>query len=194
MIMYGLVWNKSGKIYCYQSPQFSGLKGFGDSPGEAFVELMMKVDKEVGRRIAAHEPLPLSLQPGDKSISRKGTGHFTFPLTMELTLLLHQTMLEKNITRATLARLLALTQEEVGPEGWHLDKTLKIEPKAPPKYKKVQRLLDIKHDSSINEMSEAFRVIDCCIDARILPKDGYHKTGVGGSLSRRSSRSLRRRS
>lgn len=171
MIAYALKERKSGKIYAYSTPQLPSIEGFGNTPSQAFKDMAGKMTAELKRRMAAGEALPDFLSHEERrrlaAKQEKGTGTFCFPLTVELKLLLYNTMKAKKVTRPMLAKLLALLENEVSPDGWRLANTLTIEPKAPPKYKKVQRLLDIEHDSSINEIAEAFRVLDSQIDVRV---------------------------
>ena len=77
-------------------------------------------------------------------------------------------MLDKKIDRPTLAHLLALDEKGVLIE-WKLDKALKSIPVDLPKYKSVHRLLDVNHSSTINEISDAFRILECLLDIKIIP-------------------------
>lgn len=170
MIRYGLVIEKSGKIYCYGSPQFQDLKGYGITEEDAFKDFLKKFHEKLRSIIKKRQSFPSSISGKAVSVSKKGTGSFQLPISIELAMRLHTTMLEKGVDKSALARLLALTDDDVKSGEWNLKKTLKIMPKVPPKYKKVQRLLDISHDSTLDEMSEAFRVLDCLIDVNIVSK------------------------
>lgn len=167
MIIYGLLIEKHGKILSLTSESFPTVKGYGKTEHEASTDFFAKLHNELNKLIKNGKELPASINP-NKLPRKKGYGRFTIPLSIELTMQLHRTMLEKGIDRGTLAKLLALDEEEGNGQHWTLSKNLKKIPNSHPKYKKVQRLLDVKHSSTINEISDAFRVLDSMIDIRVI--------------------------
>lgn len=171
MIAYSYEINKSGDIYAYTSEYFPSIRGFGHTEQEADNDFWDKLLDELnaiirhGRRF----PTPQSCETITQE-QRMGKKHFKMPAYMALKMFLHTAMLNKNVTRSDLARMLALTANDVEPDHWQLEYIRQIKPSQIPKSKKVQRLLDIKHDSLLNEISEAFRIIDHSIDFVIRPK------------------------
>lgn len=171
MIAYSFEINKSGDVYTYSSDQFPNLRGFGYSEHEADSDFWNKMLDDLNSTIRKGRRFPKPVD--DETIKQEqkaGKKHFKMPAYMALKMYLHTAMLNKEVSRGDLARMLALTANEVRPGEWKLDYIRGLKPIQPAKSKKVQRLLDIKHDSLLNEISEAFRVIDHSIDFVIRPK------------------------
>jgi hypothetical protein len=171
MIAYSYEINKSGDVYSYSSDQFPTLTGFGHSEHEASNDFWNKMLNDLNSTIrnGARFPEPVN----DETIRKEqqaGKKHFKMPAYMALKMYLHTAMLNKKVARGDLARMLALTSDEVKPDEWKLEHIRSLKPAQPAKSKKVQRLLDIKHDSLLNEISEAFRIIDHSINFAICPK------------------------
>lgn len=140
------------------SPQFPGITGVGKTELKAikmfFAELNVFLRESIKKQQLPPKPiLPTSL------INREGHGSFNLPLQTEIAILLVEKMIESFISPGRLAKLLALTEEEVS-YNWQLKHTRSKEPRQKPKYKNVQRLLNIDHESTLAEIVEAFRVLN----------------------------------
>lgn len=168
MIKYSLKTLRHGDIYSIHSPQIEFLTGYGKTQDEAFAAFVTQMLDYFNQRISKGLAIPAPIEvPKNKKL---GDGIYTMPLSEEFTVLLHNTMLKKGVSKTQLAKLLALSGNDISSQEWNLSYTLTVEPSNPPKYKKVQRLLDIKHDSTLEEITEAFRVLDCVIDLDIRDK------------------------
>ncbi|OKS88188.1 hypothetical protein [Mucilaginibacter polytrichastri] len=171
MLSYELQLKKLNKIFTSTSPQFPQILGVGNSELETTKDFFSKLSQEINRIILSGEKFPENISIDNRLNYPRGRGTFNLPLSIELKMLLHKEMIERNITKTQLANLLALTEHDVKADEWQLSKTIHLKPSLPPRYKKVQRLLDVKHNSKIQELAEAFRVIDKVIKIDLLPKD-----------------------
>ena len=171
MVTYSFSFKKTGKEFTCRPDQFAQAEGSGRTFDLAFSDMMSKVRREIATAIETRQALPAGIRSAHAP-KKRGCGSFSLPLPVAMTMHLHSIMLVKKVTPMQLARLLALTGKEVAPEDWQLDKIRLLKPKASPAYKKVQRLLDIEHSSSIHEISEAFRVLDCALDIKVVSKSG----------------------
>lgn len=171
MIAYSYTIDRSGDVFTYSSSQFPNFKGFGYTEDEAGNDFWNKLLDSLNKTIRQAERFPAPVS--EETVKREqqaGIKHFKMPACMALKMYLHTAMLNKKVGRGELARMMALTSEEVKSDEWKLDYIRNLKPAQLPKSKKVQRLLDVKHDSLLNEISEAFRVIDHSIDFVIRPK------------------------
>ena len=90
---------------------------------------------------------------------RAGSKTFGLPLNMALKIKLHNIRLKKQVTKTELANFLSFSTIDL-PEGiWNVGILRSLTPNKTPKYKKVQRLFDISHESTVREIEHAYRVL-----------------------------------
>lgn len=155
---------KKGK-YLTTSPQFTSVEGIGQDEDSSFINFMKGLCVELNEIIKRGERFPCSLRSDNKN-KRTTTNNDTLviPVTIALKMALHELMLKRNVNRALLSNLLALTQQDVCSDSWKLEVIRNILPQSKkPDYKKTERLLDINHNSKLSDLEHAFRVLDSSI-------------------------------
>ncbi len=160
---YRYIIEKSRK-YKVTSPDFPSLAGLGATEDDAFNEFLTLVFKELRDCLKNSRPAPDNLM-GKSTTERT----FGLPFNMILKLRLHNILLNRGVSKSELAKFLSLTYDDVQEDGWNIDNLRTITGKEPPKYKKVQRLFSIDHESTIREVEQAYRVLGYTIDA--IPKE-----------------------
>lgn len=141
------------KPYIVKGVEVPEAIGEGETKDEAFASFLTSFIVHIGKCLKEG----VKIAPEFKGKERSNT--FGLPLNMTLKIKLNNTMLNSGVTRTELAHLLALTYEEVPNENWTLEALKKLKPKGSPKYKNVQRLFDINHDSTVREVEQAYRVL-----------------------------------
>jgi hypothetical protein len=137
-----------------KSKEFPDVIGIGRTEDEAFGLFLTRVFSYI--RNCLKNDL---LIPKEYSAEKNRVKTFGLPLNMAMKLKLHNLMLTGGITKSDMARLLAIVHSEVPSESWDLETLKKVEPEAQPKYKKVQRIFDIDHESTVREIEHAYRVL-----------------------------------
>jgi|GEM_PF-5708683 len=165
MIKYTFKLTKHKDIFSVRSPQFPNVVSYASNEEAVLKKFFFDLDNELNCLINANKLIPAPVSNPQRK--EKGDGSFALSLSAECTVLLYNAMQRKGIDRKQLATLLALTEKDVKPEDWQSDKLKNIKPSTSPKYKKVQRLLDVCLASTINEMTEAFRVIGCYLNIKV---------------------------
>lgn len=150
------------KDYTAKSHQFPNIEGKGSTSEEAIDQLITKVFHEIRFRLDNDIEVP-----EDYNIKNKAVKSFGLPFNMALKIKLHNTRVCKAVSKGQLARYLALTYEEVPDGVWTTENLQKIQLRNAPKYKNVQRLFNIDHDSTVREIEQAFRVLGYNLD--IIP-------------------------
>lgn len=143
---------KQDKSYKAYSTRQSQLHGEGRTENDAFSNFITAFFEYIKACMKNNAPII-------QETTKQGKGTFGLPLNMSLKIKLYTTMLENNVSQTDLARLLALTQEDIPDGDWRLEKIKNIAQSKKPKYKNVQRLFDINHDSTIKEIEQAYRVL-----------------------------------
>ncbi len=115
------------------SPDFPELTTFGDDDDDALLHAVDALEEAVAARIAERGEIP---RP---SLARRRPVVF-LPTQTALKVLLYQSMREKGLRKAELARRL----------NWH----------AP----QVDRLFDVRHASRLDQLDAAFNVLDLHLD------------------------------
>jgi hypothetical protein len=173
MLIYDMNSTQEKNRFISKSVHFPNIEGIGITEDQSFVDFMEKIHDELNRRIECGESFPT---PIDLAIikQRKKRGQvnnlFSLSPTVSLKMHLHTLMAKRKVSKALLARLLALTEADVSSFDWSLDKIRDIVPKKAPDYKKTHRLLDVKHNSALQEIEEGFRVLDANLDFVVRPK------------------------
>ncbi|MBT1689862.1 hypothetical protein [Dawidia soli] len=176
MVTYQIQHSKSGDVCMSKSPQFPDLVGFGFDRDSAFVDFMEKLALELNAIIARGGEFPKS---NAKRSRTSGSGLLGINTAMAIKMHLHNVMRKNKVSRGDLARMMALTEEDVDSGSWHLEHIRTLEPKSGKvDYKKVHRLLDVRHNSTLTELEEAFRLLDCDIDFVVLSKHSANKRPV----------------
>lgn len=148
------------KQYKVSSPDFPRITASGKTEDVAFSTFLTLVFEQLRDCLKNNHPVP------DNPASNKTKdGSFGLPFNMTLKLRLHNIRLNKGVSKAELAKFLSLTHEDVPEDGWNIAALRTIAEKQAPKYKKVQRLFSIDHESTIREVEQAYRVLGYTIDA-----------------------------
>ncbi len=155
-IVYNFSMKKEREHLCCSSLQFPEICGIGIDKQDAFLSLITQIEAQLKENIKNGLTVPLG---EDVYLQKNSDGIFTLPLSMQFSLYLYSAMLDKDISKDTLAQLLALDEIDVQNNEWDFEKISKIKSRNNPKYAEVEKLLDIAYDSTINEMAEAFRVL-----------------------------------
>lgn len=150
---------RKDKNYLITSKQFPLIKGNGPTEDRAFEGFITKVFNHIKDCFKNELRLPDGYE-----ITSKKSKTFGLPLNMALKIKLHNTRLSKKVSRTELARLLSITYDEVSVGNWDIQSLRAISSVNVPKYKNVQRLFDIDHDSTVREIEHAYRVLGCNVD------------------------------
>jgi hypothetical protein len=154
-----------GKEYRVYNKIFpSDVVGKGKTEDAAFSHFLTLLFDYFKSCLKTDIPIP------ESNIKGKSVKSFGLPLNMSLKIRLHNVRIGKNIGRTELARLLALKPEEVPNDDWRLQTLRTIIPSSAPKYKNVQRLFDLSHDSTVREIEQAFRVLGFTVDPLPMKK------------------------
>ena len=133
MLAYPITLTPDGDTVMATSMDFPELTTFGDDIDDALLHAIDALEEAIVARIANREEVP---QPS------KGKNPATLPTQTAVTVLVYQTMREKGLKKADLARLLA----------WH----------AP----QVDRLLDVHHATRLDQIDAAMAVMDKRIEGK----------------------------
>jgi hypothetical protein len=168
MITYELQCLKNAGTFKYLCTQFPELKTEANDRQAAMRKMISLIHKELQKRIKKNLEVPLgeaSIRPATKKVQ-----YVTLPVAVELKVKLYGLLKFKGVSRTELAKLLALRDTDILMTDWILDKIRKKAVACTPHYKKVQRLFDLNYKSSLDDLSEAFRLIDCMIDVQLFDK------------------------
>ena len=140
------------KKYEATSKDFPSLGGIGKTEDEAMDGLMTAVVGYIKECLSDETSIPEALET-----ARDNT--FGWALNMMMKMKLHNTRLACGVKRTELAHLLGLTYDDVKDGDWSLENLRTLIPCKKPKYKNVQRLFDLDHDSTVREVEQAYRVL-----------------------------------
>jgi antitoxin HicB len=121
--------------YLVTSRDFPELTTFGDDKAEALLHAQDALEEAIAARIAHQQDIP---SPST------GRNRVAVPFQTEIKTLLYQTMRNKGVRKAGLARKL----------GWHSPQ--------------VDRLFDLRHNSKIGQLEAAFEALDARLDVEVL--------------------------
>lgn len=144
--------------YIITCPDFPSISAKDKTEDIAFSRLLTCIFVEIRKCLIENRLVPDTPASNDDQ-------SFGLPLNMTLKLRLHNIRLKKGVSKAELARFLALTYEDVGDCEWDINTLRCLQKQAKPKYKKVQRLFSIDHESTIREVEQAYRVLGYTVDA-----------------------------
>lgn len=155
---------KKSKKYNVMNPDFPNISGVGDTEDEAFHNFLTTFFDCLRSCLKVGVSIPI----GKKTPNLKSFG---LPLNMTLKIKLHNLRIENDVPLTELAHLLALTYKDVVDDDWSLPALRRYVPVKKPKYKNVQRLFNIDHDSTVREIEQAFRVLGYGVDVTPYRRD-----------------------
>ncbi|MAF95199.1 MAG: HicB family protein [Rhodospirillaceae bacterium] len=133
MLAYEITLTPDGDTVMATSKDFPELTTFGEDNDDALLHAIDALEEAIAARIANREDVP---QPS------RGKNHAALPTQTAVTVLVYQTMREKGLKKADLARLLA----------WHGPQ--------------VDRLLDVHHATRLDQIDAAMAVMEKRIEVK----------------------------
>ncbi len=157
-----------------------GILSSGKNLDEAYYHHFDPLVKHWNSLIKNRQRFPKFLSIEDEeNFTRDNNLYVGLGPSLSLKIMLHHAMLNKGVSRAQLANLIALTPEEWNEKAdrTNVQKAVLITPKNPPQYQRVKRVLDLKHTSKIHEIEDAIRCLDLQIHVKLAHRNPRKRSG-----------------
>lgn len=154
------------KPYTVTCAEFPSIEAAGDSKEIAFSNFLTKVFDYI--KLCLKDGIPI---PDNQNLPRTKGKTFGLPLNMALKIRLHNIRLQKKVSRKELAQFLTVKPDELNNMNCTIETLKNISQDKMPKYKNVQRLFDISHDSTIRELETAYRILGFNVSALPLERN-----------------------
>lgn len=152
------------KPYIVTSSELPTVKGFGKDQESAFNDFLTNAFQFI-RSCLKND----AIVPFNDKVKRVESKTFGLPLNMALKIKLHNIRLAKKVSRKQLAQILSVTDSDMKGLDWNLNNLRNISIDKLPKYKNVQRLFDLNHESTVREIESAYRVLG--FNVTVVPQE-----------------------